>query len=241
MTQTEWVAATAPAPMARYLAHHTREADSLLRRSRLAAIACCRDIPTAVMPADGPALLDAVESWLDAGGRRPAAVGRLEKGLTAEVERLLPGWRACLHAGKYSARPYRLHMAAVAVTVTALPYRSQIDRAMILNGTVSAADAHPRQADARRRTADRVRCVFGNPFRPVRVLPGWRPPTFSPGSGPSTTSGRTETCRSWRTPWKTPWKTPGATTPTSSPTAGAAGLTPAGAGQWTRSWETSDT
>jgi hypothetical protein len=176
MTHTEWVAATAPAPMTQYLAHHTREVDSLLRRSRLAAIACCRDIPATVMPADGPALLDAIESWLDAGGRRPVAIGRLEKGLTAEVERLLPGWRACLHAGKYSARPYRLYKAAVAVTLTALPYRSQIDRAMILNGTVSAADAHPRRADARRRAADRVRCVFGNPFRPVRVSPGWHTP-----------------------------------------------------------------
>src|SRR5688500_6277628 len=122
MTETEWLAATAPGPMVRHLDRHAPEAGSLLRRSRLAAAACCRDIPAAVMPPDGPALLDAVEAWVDAGGRRPAGVGRLEKGLEAEVERLKPEWRTRLHAGKYTDRAYRLHQAALAVAVTALSY-----------------------------------------------------------------------------------------------------------------------
>jgi hypothetical protein len=126
------------------------------------------------MPADGPALLDAVEAWVDSGGRRPAAVGRLERVVAAEADRSEHGWRACLHAGKYAARPFRLHQAATAVALTALPCRSQIDRAMILNGTTCATDAHPRPADARRRAAALVRCVFGNPFRPARVSPRWR-------------------------------------------------------------------
>jgi hypothetical protein len=63
--------------------------------------------------------------------------------------------------------------------------------------------------------ADAIRCVVGNPFRPVMFPPEWRTDPLCPSRARCTSRATSAQCRSWRTHCKTP----GATAPISSRTA----------------------
>lgn len=159
MTETDWLACTTnPARMLHFLNGKTRD-----RKFRLFAVACCRSILRRL-----PAHTVEVEEVI-------GVAEKFAEGVTAGVD-LLAIWRrtllwddedrsasqACLPEARWAAEE-----SAIAATRIALEYwvRSHPERRSREARAVKRAENVTQVAV--------LRCIFGNPFRPVTVSPAW--------------------------------------------------------------------
>ena len=172
MTEAEWLTADKSTVMTMHLHLHARETGSLLPRSRTVAVACCRAIPADVMPTNGSELLDAVERWIEKAGRRPREVGRLWFEMIDQLQ------QRHTELGDRRGPPLDRRVSALsAVMAAGLAVGASKHHGVVLSACEYAAHAHPDPRPAQAEAANRLRCVFGNPFRPTAFDPTWRTPT----------------------------------------------------------------
>ncbi len=152
MTEADWLAATDPALMA---AHVLSKASG--RKLRLFACACCRRIWPLLTDERSRAVVEAAEQSVD-GLLSPAALRErytvaysANPGPRPEVERV------AARAAASTASVYPLNAIGIVAAANALRHGSQ------------PAD----RAGEGREQCRLLRCVFGNPFRPVAVDPAW--------------------------------------------------------------------
>ena len=159
MTEAEYLAGVSPGPM---LMHLRRRAEvggpaAKARRWRLLAVALGRRFRPAGQAEPFAALLDHVERVAEGAARladaRPVLAGPLELN---EWGHLPPG-----------------HPAAVSVALCdPEAYRSAYDTAGQVGWNAAWMDGRVPSAVC----CGLVRCLFGNPFRPVRFDPAWQTP-----------------------------------------------------------------
>jgi hypothetical protein len=136
-----------------------------------------------------------------------------------------------------------LYMAQVEARTEECPVRGldvdadtgvALARAWRYFSAVRAGEAH----------AGLLRCVLGNPFRPVAAEAGWRTPDVVRRRKPST-SGAARTAAIWSVPaWpfsRTPWRRPAAWRRLSWATCAARARTSAVVSRWTCAWPGAET
>jgi hypothetical protein len=153
VTEAEWDACADPEAMLRLLRGRVSD-----RKLRLFAVACCRRVAHInTHPGAAPAV-EAAERFAD--GR----IGERERlqawrGVYAKQYGDLTTWSAALGAVKKQAFPAARHASS----------RAAYDVAAGLSG-----DSWRQAWEAERRAqAGLLRCIAGNPFRPVAPEPGW--------------------------------------------------------------------
>lgn len=152
MTETQWLNAAEPEPMVEFLRGRVSA-----RKLRLFARACCR---TRRVLAD-------LGEWLQ------GIVEKAERYADGRVpeEELFALYGP--QAGKEVANPDAF-AAALAAAALGSYVASGHDRCDGFRGTAAELDYYnARVGDERRRQCRRCRCIFGNPFRPVRRDPRW--------------------------------------------------------------------
>ena len=172
MTEGEWMACADPQKMLEFLRGRASE-----RKLRLFAIACCRHFWTATN-SEEMALASVAEMFADgeaderllAEARRQAQSGCSNRhpflSWDARSTALRAGYDAVLAALRAGPDP-PVREAALSLLVSAYwtgPWG--YDRA--------STDARYGAREAERfRQAATLRCIFGNPFRPIRIAPAW--------------------------------------------------------------------
>jgi hypothetical protein len=179
MEEDEWLTCTYPSPMLECLPAPTA------RKQRLYAVPCCRR----------------VWDYLPGAGRRHAVevAERFADG-TATPEELEAACEAV------ESRPSADYGPIPVVRPAALPNAGAGHCALntsLLFADVTAPDEGGRrweEAGGAESSAQAVlRCVFGNPFRPVTFSPSWRADTVCRPHARCTSRGTSAPCRSWPT------------------------------------------
>jgi hypothetical protein len=192
VTEAEWLACADPEPMLDFLQGGAGE-----RKLRLFACACCRHTSSLAAAESGrmaahgrsQAEVGLVEREADLARRAAEAAERYADGFAdvAELDALLssPGdeeMAGCYADGADAARAarasaYRARVCAryMSPQKFALPARWLNALAGPWYGVSSQPD-HDREKSAQCRL---LRDIFGNPFRPLTVDPGWRAPTVT--------------------------------------------------------------
>jgi hypothetical protein len=152
MTEAEWLASTDPARMLSALRHDTSD-----RKLRLFAVACCRRIWHLMPDEASRVAVETGERFADELASRNDLVAAIV-GIESQTYR--------------EDVPYRAATAAWhSATVIA-----RRDSARFAASHSAEADEAPAEL-VRAAIADLLRCVFGNPFRPVTLDPAWRTST----------------------------------------------------------------
>ncbi|HYT93765.1 MAG TPA: hypothetical protein VEL76_33910 [Gemmataceae bacterium] len=154
MTEAEWLSTDDPVLMLHFLEGEGRAS---ARKLRLTACACCRRL-WHLLPEKRRAAIEAMEGFADR--------------LVSEAA------RATYEDADVIGHP----SGEYAVYYTSLPTRSF--RTAVYNvahcAALTVSDAAPSASRTRAREAERaaqlelIRCVFGNPFRPVSVVRSWK-------------------------------------------------------------------
>ena len=177
MTEAEWLAGDDPEPM---IEHHC--ATATLRKTRLLGIACCRRLDDMLDNLDAKRALRVAELWAEGEcgaverkeARRVAqAVAELasrlslEDGLTLSdsaawiVQRLLQCGPLPLGGICYAAQMARLKDVGARAYLAKVPSELADERRNEVREAEKRAQCHL------------LRCIFGNPFRPVALDPRW--------------------------------------------------------------------
>jgi hypothetical protein len=165
VTEAEWLAATDSAPMAVFLRRATSD-----RKMRLFACACCRGVWPAFTDPRGRRSVDAAERFADGFIDRPELRATHAKAdAAASLEEL--AWLASHRVARIAAEAAALESWSVHAALDAAGYPMQLwsgDPAdQIVREGPCGGDAC---AEYRRRAADLLRCIFGNPFGPAPDL-----------------------------------------------------------------------
>jgi hypothetical protein len=187
VTEAEWLACESPQHMRAHLEEAERGSE---RKLRLFAVACCRRASRwFVDPCQGAAV-DLLERYAE--GVAPAneleAASSLATAITDRHSSLIYENREDVDADALDAA---YHAAEAVAQATCIDAQSDGEPTYFhrlydtISNTVDAAGygavadnrlngrALPAQASERRVLADLLRCIIGNPFRPVAVDPGW--------------------------------------------------------------------
>jgi hypothetical protein len=148
MTEAEWLACADPDPMLEFLGDKTSD-----RTARLFACACCRRIWHCLEPRERE-LVELAER-----------VAEGEEGLPSE------DLGEAYSVGEAAAMCTLSPDARVAAGGAAEYASDQVG--LDAAGEAAFNDYAPRILAERRLQADFLRCIFGNPFRPVTVDPAW--------------------------------------------------------------------
>jgi hypothetical protein len=159
VTESEWEACADPTAM---LGHLGRRPGA--RKPRLFTAACCRRVWGLLTTSTSRRAVEAAEGYADG----TVTEGELAAAAQAAGAAARPGSsRASAWDAYLGLRPAGcLALAARAVAAT--------DRLLMpawAARLIRGADRGERSAQA-----DLVRCIFGNPFRPLTVAPSWRTP-----------------------------------------------------------------
>jgi hypothetical protein len=161
-TETEWLNGTHPQPMLKILHHRASE-----RKRRLFAAACCRRVWRLLGDERSRLAVAAAERYAD-GKATEEELSRAER----EADEA--------HGVARDAGLEGALWAATAVYVTVcggVGWDPAGRAASAAAEAVGAAEATGRRKTARQEEAAAqlaiLRCIFGNPFRPVSVDPGW--------------------------------------------------------------------
>lgn len=184
MTEAEWQACTAPKRMLAHLRDHASD-----RKMRLVAVACCRRVWPWLTDDRSRNAIAMLERFVDGAASR----SELESAAREANDRSVTG-RSTSDA--YDDRHEIPAAVAVAEAVRAFShlkwYHNATDDTILASEYATIATAqNPAESAANRKSADReaddflqareeteqvklIRCVFGNPFRPVQLNPRWR-------------------------------------------------------------------
>src|SRR5262245_26002965 len=149
VTEAEWLACTDPAPMFGLL--HGKASD---RKLRLFAVACCRRIWNLIPNGACRKAVEISERYAD-GATQSAELETARANIGARPTRRLPG-------GRMSGRT-----AAVRTAIASAEDAAHA-AARAARGAVQGAEEIERRGQSHL-----LRCVFGNPFRPVSLNPAW--------------------------------------------------------------------
>jgi hypothetical protein len=173
MTEAEWLACTNPKLMLEYLGSTASE-----RKLRLFAVACCRHLGQC--PHVAVRAVDVAEQYADrrAGKRMLASVG---EELNA-VDTLDSPHTAALRAAVYASiiRPKKPHPVSDWVGAAGWAAEAAGDAFMHRTNT-GPRSPHVEGVRAAERSAQCsiLKCIFGNPFRPVALDPAWVTPAVT--------------------------------------------------------------
>ncbi len=150
MTEADWLAATDPEPMLGHVARNVSH-----RKWRLFACACCRRHPSVRKGKANTRVLEASEAFAD---------GLITQ---AEMQKQHQAWFTFDYPFPISGT----WQSALAIATTS--YLMQ--RADVSADHLAKAKPNPRRE--KKSQAALLRCIFGNPFRPVAFAPSWRSET----------------------------------------------------------------
>jgi hypothetical protein len=166
MTEDEWVNCTDPHRMLTFSRSKVSK-----RKLRLFACACCRRVATP----DLVPLIEVAERFADA---RADDRERSEAEAAADLERQrVPAWHPAQELGFRAAavttalRPDAVAASEGAASLAVLAVSAPLDDYYNPGPGETAAAAE------RRAQAVLLRCIVGNPFRRVVLVPSWRTPT----------------------------------------------------------------
>jgi hypothetical protein len=166
MTETGWLACDDPTPMLEFLGGKASE-----RKLRLFACACLRRVWHLLSAAKGRRIVVRLEDFVDGRGRRPRPVrvggtGPDPRETAEKAARFATAKPALIAA----TGCYNEAADAVAEEVIEAAH-SQADEVLIA--------ANAAGVEEQKREANLLRCLFGNPFRPVTFDPALRTPTVA--------------------------------------------------------------
>jgi hypothetical protein len=166
MTESEWLASTDPTPLLEHLRGSEREKEYRLRRF---AIECCYRT-WHLLPSDGKRLLEVVELFGEGGVTRH------------QRDSAVAAFRAVY--GRYGADTPILRAAYRCKDMSIVAFTANIVAGYTAVAAGNAADTTARSAAyaaayAAERTGqvNLLRCIFGNPFRPITFDPSYLTPT----------------------------------------------------------------
>jgi hypothetical protein len=159
VTEEEWRAGLDPAVLIEYIRDTASD-----RKMRLLAVACCRVSRPLLLNRELAHGVEVVERFADGQSAPPDLV------TAYQVCSALPQ----AHWDYPNAeREYRRWAEAVAVLNAVGRPGSGFDAAQAARDVVWHIDRASHR-DLKPRMSELVRCIFGNPFRPVALDPGWR-------------------------------------------------------------------
>jgi hypothetical protein len=167
MTEAEWLACTDPEPMLDHLQDRAND-----RKLRLFAVACCRRVWDRLGGADCQKMVELAERRADG----LATDADCDRAVFAHWGFLQAGAWCGELAAAYAASPAALvglRFAREMLPASAAA-RAAADHAAVAVGDTGSGNAV--WALERAAQAELLRCVLGNPFRPVRIDPAWRTP-----------------------------------------------------------------
>jgi hypothetical protein len=150
MTEAEWLACTDPVRMLIHLGKRTKQG----RKARLFAVACCRRIWHLMVDPRSQGAVLMSEQYAD----------RLEKKDTL-TEVAGKAWQAIRELLTSQSSPSQAQAADAAWRTAGLNY--------VRMGAASALQAVESRTEEAAVQATLLRCIFGNPFRPVALKPAW--------------------------------------------------------------------
>jgi hypothetical protein len=153
MTESEWLAATDPAPMLREIAPQASA-----RKLRLFTCGCCRRLWE--LPINDQTFVEMAEGYADAACSLADLQAAARQAAKDSPRSLLGNLRSALAwevVSELTARDARGSTQRVSAFVVDM---------------VRDTGATAREAEWRRQS-DLLRCIFGNPFRPVEADPSW--------------------------------------------------------------------
>jgi hypothetical protein len=155
MTEQEWVDSTDPVPMLIHLGRRTRKS----RKGRLFSVACCRRIWHLMIAPQSQEAVMLSEQYADRLVKKETLGNAAAK-----------AWRAVREMVSSQASPSHAQAADAAWRTAGLNY--------VWMGSGSARQAVKSRPEEGAIQASLLRCIFGNPFRPVSLAPAWVTPAM---------------------------------------------------------------
>jgi hypothetical protein len=167
MTETEWLAATDPVPMLTHLEPPPeRKWNVSKRKLRLFSVGCCRRLHGGKLSAGERNATETAETYADVG----MTVDDLAHANGLLGNDIRDGPVHCAMSVGIGA--YVAYMVEQIVHTAGKDFSKRRFRWLLNRNAVRTAERAERQV-----LADLLRCVVGNPFRPVTFSPSWRTDT----------------------------------------------------------------
>ncbi len=187
LTEEEWLASQTPYELLRYLQQHRRitKVAGGQRRLRLFCVACCRSVWEHLGDDRTREVIEVSERFADGRARKTelaAASEEAEQANRAAGQSLFGAARtrrgpprAELQLGERKTAAARWAVGTSVSVEAALLVHSatQQVRVALVPGGLTSPQGRAAYERERSLQADLVRCVFGNPFRPVAADPAW--------------------------------------------------------------------
>lgn len=189
MTEAEWQSCSRAFPMLEFLRENGQASD---RKLRLFACACCRQAWHLMIDGRSRQAVEVAERFADGLATGLEHFRAVEDANEVADRALRPddGRYGTAHSDRARCSTHR-HAASAALSALGIRLEDSVlsedAAADVLNAIIGEVAAGPGgdgpaqlAADARlsRAQAEFVRCIFGNPFRPLSVFDGrWRAPT----------------------------------------------------------------
>jgi hypothetical protein len=165
MTEVEWLACADP----RTILNRLRKPSS--RKLRLFAVACCRSVWVLLKDERGQRSVEAAEKWAD-GLLGKSELSRFQ----AEAELAQNEWTTAVPGRGFDATSDAL----VAASSVALPAKAWVKTvANSVRNALHHAEGRLGLLRAENLQCSYLRCIFGNPLRPVVANSAWLTPTVT--------------------------------------------------------------